>query len=61
MLSTFTGSFKFGHRPAVVVSGGGGGGALGVVLMYDRAITTDEIAQNYNTLRSRFGISQFLS
>ena len=35
MLSTFTGSFKFGHRQAVVVSGGGGGGAPGVSGAYN--------------------------
>jgi hypothetical protein len=33
------------------------GGALGVVLMYDRAITLNEIAQNYGVLKGRFGLT----
>lgn len=31
-------------------------GSMAVMLVYNRALTVDEISQNYNTVRSRFGI-----
>jgi hypothetical protein len=31
-------------------------GQIGVVMFYNRALTTDEIQQNYYALRGRFGI-----
>ena len=32
------------------------GGSLGSVKMYNRALTTAEVLQNYNATRARFGI-----
>ena len=31
-------------------------GQIGVVMFYNRALTTDEIQQNYNALRGRYSI-----
>ena len=31
-------------------------GSLGPCMMYDRALTQEEIQQNYNALKSRFGL-----
>jgi len=50
--SLSTGDFLIGYDKG----GAYGGGNIGTVLLYNRALTDDEILQNYNAQKGRFGL-----
>ena len=53
--TSFTGVIELGGNP----SGGGVNfnGRYGILLIYNRSLSNSEITQNYNALKTRYGLS----